>query len=302
MINQGLGQFLTEIARQNINLNGISIYQHGEIIAEQYLASDVPRNIFSASKSFAATAIGILIDEGRLSLADRPVDFFPEHLPGHLSPGYEELNLYHLLTMTSGHARALLKSDERGNIPDPDWIRYVFSQPLVSRPGERFVYSNGSTYLAGCMAEKATGVKLADFAYDRIFKKMDIPYPVWGECPMGHTFAAVMLELRLSDLIKLGLLYLNGGEYLGKRIVSERWVKEATTFKIASKGSGTDENYGYGYQFWLCRYPGVYLAFGRDGQYVIVIPQKDAVIATSADQPNSQRLLDIIWETVLPLL
>ena len=92
------------------------------------------------------------------------------------------------------------------------------------------------------------------------------------------------LELRLSDLIKLGVLFLNGGQFQGKRIISDRWVNEATT----------------GFQFWLCRYPGVYLAFGRDGQYVVVIPQKYAVIATSANEPNSQRLLDIIWDTLLP--
>ncbi len=99
-------------------------------------------------------------------------------------------------------------------------------------------------------------------------------------------------------MMKLGVLYLQGGRYQGKQIVSERWVKEATTFKIASDGADADQRYGYGYQFWLCRHPGVYLAYGRKGQYVIVIPQKDAVIATSADEEDSQKLLNIIWDTI----
>lgn len=302
MMDQALNLFLEQVSKQKVNLNGINIWQHGAVVAQHYLAPDEPRNIYSASKSFAATAIGILIDEGRLHLDDRPVDFFPEHLPEHLEPGYEKLNLHHLLTMSSGHDRALLHEDERSSLTETDYIRFVFSQPLVSMPGERFVYSNGSTYLAGRMAEKAAGVKLIDFAYERMFGPMNIAYPVWEECPMGHTLAASRLRLKLSDMMKLGVLYLNSGVYRGKRIISKQWVDAASTFKIASMGSGEDERYGYGYQFWLCRHPGIYMAYGRRGQYVIVIPHKDAVIATSADEDDAQNVLDIIWNTILPSL
>jgi CubicO group peptidase (beta-lactamase class C family) len=301
-MDQGLSAFLEEIARRKINLFGINIYQHGAMVAQHYLAPDEPRNIYSASKSFAVTAIGILIDEGRLHMEDRPVDFFPEHLPDRLSAGYKKLNLHHLLTMSSGHSRGLLQEDERSNLTETDWIRFVFSQPLVSKPGERFMYSNGSSYLAGCMAEKVSGSKLIDFVYERMFKAMNIPYPVWDECPMGHTFTASRLRLKLSDMIKLGALYLNSGQYQSTQIVSKHWVNTATTRKIASVGSGEDERHGYGYQFWMCRYPDIYLAYGRKGQYIIVLPQKDAVIATSADEERSQSLLNIIWDKILPNL
>ena len=197
MIDQALNLFLEQVSKQKINLYGINVWQHGSVTAQHYLAPEEPRNIYSASKSFAATAIGILIDEGKLSFDDRPVDFFPEHLPERLSQGYEKLNLRHLLTMSSGHARAFLHEDERSNLTETDWIRFVLSQPLVSMPGERFVYNNGCTYLAGCMAEKAVGVKLIDFVYERIFRPMNIAYPIWEECPMGHTLAASRLWLKL---------------------------------------------------------------------------------------------------------
>ena len=305
-MEKALDVFLKTVAEEGINLSGVMVYQHGSTTAK-YLKEDVPRSLYSVTKSFLATAVGILLDEGALCLQDRPVDFFPGHLPDDLGPGYERLTLRHLLTMTSGHGRRLLHEQERRSLEETDWIHFVFSQPLVSVPGERFLYSNGSAYLVGCMAEKAAGAKLKDFLYEKLFVPLKIPFPEWEECPMGHTFAASGLKLRLSDMIKLGILYLNGGSYEGKRIVSKEWVEAATSYKVASSpvstvGTAEDETYGYGYQFWMSRYPGIYRAFGRLGQFVIVAPQRDAVIAASACEENEQRLLDAIWRTVLPVL
>lgn len=302
-----LSAFIDRIEQNHINLYGIIVYQDGSITAEHYFAPDEPRSIYSVSKSFMVTAVGQLLEAGLLRLSDRPADFFPEHLPHDLDPRYRDLTLEHLLTMSSGHRRGLLMGEERKTIRETDWIRFVFSQPLVSGPGEKFMYSNGSSYLAGCMAEKAAGVKLADYLYESVFKTLDIPRPEWDECPMGHTFAASTLKLRLSDMQKLGILYLNEGEYGGRRIVSKDWVKQAASHKIDSrkvsiKGTGADEVFGYGYQFWLCRYPGVYRAAGSYGQFVIVLPEKHAVIATSACEKDHQRILDVIWESLLPEL
>ncbi|MBT3320415.1 MAG: beta-lactamase family protein [Clostridia bacterium] len=303
MTQHAFNLFLEEVEKQNINLYGINIYQHDAVIAKHYLQPDEPRNIYSASKGFAATAIGILIDEGLLSLDDRPVDFFPEHLPNNLNSGYKNLTLSHLLTMSSGHGRGLLQHDERSSISEKDWIRFIFSQPLASNPGDKFMYSSASTYLAGCMAEKVVGAKLIDFVYQRIFRVLDIPYPVWEECPMGHTFAGSRLELKLSDMLKLGVLYLHGGQYNGAHVVSKHWIDTATSYKISTQNqSNTDEKFGYGYQFWMCRYPGIYLAYGLYGQFVIVFAEREAVIATSANEENSQKLLDVIWEFLLPSL
>jgi len=306
-MKQILNAFIEHAEQNKIGIYGISVYKSGSILAEHYFAPDIPRSIYSVSKGFMATAVGRLLDDGRLRLADRPIDFFPHHLPDKIHPGYDKLTLEHLLTMSSGHGRALLHEDERRKTKETDWIRYILSQPLVSQPGERFMYSNSSAYLAGCMAEKAAGVKLIDYLYESVFAPLQISYPAWDECPMGHTFAASTLQLRLSDMIKLGILYLNGGRYEGKQIVPKKWIDAATDFKIASrrvsiKGTGEDERFGYGYQFWLCRFPGVYRAFGRLGQFVIVLPEHDAVIATSAHEQNEQSILDAIWGTVLERL
>ncbi len=302
-----LNSFINHIEKNSINIYGIMIYKNGSIVSEHYFKPDEPRNIYSVSKSFSVTAIGKLIDEGLLHLSDRPIDFFNQQLPVDIYPGYDKLNLEHLLTMSSGHGRAILHEPERKTTKEKDWIRFLLSQPLVSDPGKKFMYSNGSSFLAGCMAEKASGVKLIDYLYETTFAPMGIPYPEWDECPMGHTFAASTLRLKLSDMIKLGILYLNGGEYEGKRLVSKEWVDKATSFKIASekiskKGTGLDEEFGYGYHFWRCSHPGAYRAFGRLGQFVIVIPSSSLVIATSAHEENEQSILDAIWNILLPEL
>ncbi len=302
-----LDSFAEGIRRRGLSVDGIQVIQDGETVGRLLFSEDVPHCVYSAGKGFISTAAGIALDEGLLSLGDRPAEMFGEHLPDRLADGYERITLKHLLTMSSGHDRALLMEKERLQLTETDWIRYFFEQPLVYEPGSKFVYSNASSYLASCMVEKVTGSKLQDFVYERIFKPLDIPWCRWLDCPMGHTFSPTGLYMRLGDLIKLGVLYLGGGEYRGSRVVSGDYVEAATKKQIESSqicpvGEGEDELYGYGYQFWMCRYPGIYRAYGRLGQFVIVVPDRNAVIATLADEPDVQGILDTVWETVLPQL
>ncbi|MFZ5973957.1 MAG: serine hydrolase domain-containing protein [Bacillota bacterium] len=299
--------FLNSLHNRGLSIYGIRVMQDGKIVGSAQIADDIPYSLFSAAKSFMATAAGIAIDEGLLSLQDRPAAMFADHLPDNPAGGYERITLEHLLIMASGHDRALLMEKERAQLKTKDWIRYFFEQPLVYEPGTRFAYSNASSYLAGCMVEEAVGATLQDYAYEKIFRPMDIPYCEWLKCPLGHTFAPTRLYMRIDDLIKLGVLYLGGGEYNGRRIVSGAWVETATQKHIESSqicpiGMGEDERCGYGYQFWMCRYPGVFRAYGRNGQFVIVIPDKKAIVATMADEPDVQAILDAVWEEVLPQL
>lgn len=302
-----INPFLESVQRRGLSVYGIRVMQDGITVGKAQLADDIAYSLFSAAKSFMVTAAGIAIDEGLLTLQDRPADMLSGHLPDNPADGYERITLEHLLVMASGHDRALLMEKEREQLTEKDWIRYFFEQPLVYEPGSTFAYSNASTYIAGCMVEKAVGATLQDFVYEKIFRPMDIPYCEWMKCPLGHTFAPTRLYMRIDDVIKLGVLYLGKGEYSGRRIVSEEWVEKATQKHIESNqispvGTGEDERYGYGYQFWMCRYPGVYRAYGKNGQFVIVIPEKNAVVATMADEPNVQGILDAVWETVLPQL
>lgn len=302
-----IDRFSERILKNGLNVFSVRVLQEGKTVGSAQYAEDIPYSIFSAAKCFMVTALGIAKEEGLLSLRDRPAEVFTGHLPDDLADGYERITLEHLIMMASGHERALLMEKERLQMTAKDWIRFVFEQPLPYEPGSRFTYSNGSAYLAGCMVEKAVGATLQDYVYEKIFRPMDIPYCEWIKCPLGHTFSPTRLYMRIDDMIKLGQLYLGGGEYNGARIVSAGWVEQATrkhveSHQISAKGAGTDELYGYGYKFWMCRYPGVYRAYGRNGQFIIVVPDKKAVVATMAEEPNVQGILDAVWDTVMPQL
>lgn len=299
--------FSNYVAKHDLNMLGIQVIQNDQTVLKQMYQEDIPYSIFSAAKSVMTTLVGIAIDEGQLSLEDKPVDVFENHLPGNLQDGFNDLTLRNLLTMASGHGRAYLMEKERLELSETDFIKYFFSQPLEYAPGEKFVYSNASAYIAGCMVENAVGAKLNDYAYEKLFRPMGIGRCEWLSCPMGHTFAPTRLYMHLSDIIKLGELYLGKGIYEGERLVSQSWVEQASTKKIDSakispSPSGEDELCGYGYQFWMTRFDGVYRAYGRRGQFIIVIPERNAVVATLADEPNVQGILDGIWETILPQL
>ena len=299
--------FINSLQRRRLSVYGIRIIRDGKTVGSAQWAEDIPHSVFSAAKGYLVTAVGIALNDGLLTLKDRPAEYFGGHLPDQLADGYERITLEHLLVMASGHDRALLMKKDREVITGKDWIRYFFEQPLPYEPGTRFAYSNASSYIIGCMVQKAVGATLQDYVYEKIFSPMDIPYCEWMKCPLGYTFAPSGLYMCLDDLSKLGELYLGGGEFRGRRIVSADWVEKATqnhipSNRISSRGTGEDEFHGYGYQFWMCRYPGVYRAFGSGGQFVIVVPDKNAIVATMGDEPDAQGILDAIWENVLPQL
>ncbi len=302
-----MDDFIQRVKAEGLNVYGIRVIQDGNTVGSAQFADDIPYSVFSAAKSFMVTAVGIAVDDGLLALSDRPVDVFSDHLPDDLDERYGRLTLEHLLMMASGHGRALLMEKERLQLTERDWIRYTFEQPLVSDPGTKFQYSNASAYLAGVMVEKAAGATIQDYLYEKLFRPMGVPYPEWGKCPLGHTFTPTRLYLRIDDMAKLGLLYLNKGEWETGRILSAGWVEEATRKHIDSNhvtpaGPVEDEYCGYGYQFWMCRYPGVYRAFGREGQHIVVVPDRNAVVAVLAEEPKALAILEAVWDTVLPRL
>ena len=236
------------------------------------------RNIYSHTKTFASTAVGIAVDEGLLSLQDRVSECFPEYFENTDDPKKLDITLEDVLTMRSGFGTPLLMGvgSNGRTVAYPDWLGYVLSHPLKHVPGTVFTYSNGDTYLAGRMLEKKTGVTLQDYIYGRYMRRAGISYPVWEHDPQGHTFPASSLYLNISDQLKLGQLYLNGGMLNGERIISEKWVELASTPKLF-----TADGTGYGYQIWI--YPPefgrVFRADGAYGQITAVLPEKGLAVS-----------------------
>lgn len=281
MMKQWADAFIRRVDGEGLPVLAFVACQGSASAACHYWAEDVARNIYSHTKSYMSTAVGMAIADGVLSLEDGVADFFPQALPERPDDRLLGITLRHLLTMSSGFGEEFLMSPGRGNGEGaPDYVRYLFSQPIRHTPGSKFCYSNGDSYLAGRMVEARVGMTLRDYLDKRLFRPLDIPYPTWEHCPMGHTFGASSLQLRITDMMKLGTLYLNSGKWNGKQLVEPSWIAQATAAQISTPvHEGNPWNYAYGFQFWPSPYPSAYRADGMYGQITMVLPQAEAVIA-----------------------
>ena len=306
-----LNSFIDTVNEKKINMDAVMVIQNGDVLGLHRFSNDIEHNVFSITKSYTSTAVGMAIDDGLLKLTDKPCEFFPDILPADADPRWQKVTLEHLLTMTSGHGKPHLMSKERKMLwgqteesVDPavkaEWLLYAFSRPMVYEPGEVMSYGNLAPYVAGRMVEKAVGCSMEDFLFERFWQPTGVKRPRWLTDNSGHSFAASDLYLDIRDQIKLGQLYLGEGEYEGKRYLSKAWAQTATSFHVPSHsispaGYSIDEEVGYGYYFWMCYVPGTYRAYGREGQFVMVIPHRNAVIATQAMHSNVQQIMDAIW-------
>ncbi len=311
-----LNSFVRASQEKQIDLDAVMVIQDGITLGLQRLDDMIYHNVFSIAKSFLVTGIGMAVDEGLLSLEDKPVDMFKEYLPEGYDKRWDKVTLIHLMTMTSGHGQPFLMAAERKKLKDvnsdyseaakKEWLVHAFSCPMSYEPGEKFSYGNLAPYVAGRMLEKAVGMSVCDYLYQKLWEPMHVKKPHWGTDPAGHTFPASDLYLDIADMIKLGELYLKDGVYEGRRYLSSEWVQAATGMQVDSSvinppGYGDDELCGYGYYFWH-NSKGGFRAYGREGQFVIVLPEKKAVIATQAMHHNVQDVLDLVWEHIEPQL
>ncbi|MDR1107998.1 MAG: beta-lactamase family protein [Spirochaetaceae bacterium] len=283
--------FVDAINRLSLKVEGILALQHGEEIARYCWIPEAPRPVYSVSKSFTSLAVGMAIDEGKLSLKDRVLDAFPGRVKNP-PPRLAGLTLEHLLTMSRGHPE----------FSRPATVDEALSQPLTTDPGIAFVYDNGSTFLASAMVSAATGQRVRDFLARRLFTPLDIPEPVWEESADGYSLGATGLELSTGSLARFGQLLLRRGNWQGRQLLSASWIDTATRAHITTKTQKTaDYDLGYGYGFWNCRHGG-YRADGKNGQYVVVLPGEDAVIAITSDEENMAPILYAVWDHILPAL
>jgi CubicO group peptidase (beta-lactamase class C family) len=286
-----INSFVSTIEKQKLPCEGIIVLQHGKKIAEHRWIPESPRNIFSVSKSFVSIAVGMAVDRGKLSLASRLVDVFPK-LASKPGKRLSALTLEHLLTMTRGY-----KAFSR-----PATVAEALEQPLTYQPGARFVYDNASTFLASAMFTFSMGLTVREFLLDALFRPLGMPDPEWPETSDGHTVGATDLVLTTSDLANFGQFLLQRGEWKGKQLVSPGWIDCAGRPHIKTGWPKPDRDLGYGFCFWLCRH-GAYRADGKDGQFVVVYPLKDAVIAINSNEPvDPYPILYAVWDEILPLL
>jgi CubicO group peptidase (beta-lactamase class C family) len=310
----GILAFLEAV--KGLELHSFLLYRAGAVVAEGYwhpYAADIPHAQHSATKSWNATAIGLLIGDGRLNLTDKVVSFFPDDLPAIVSDNLAAMTVQDLLTMRSGHRTGISGGEWRGS--KESWVRAFLREPVPDRPGESFIYSSGSSYMLSAIATKVTGQRVAELMAEKVFRPLEMGAIGWDVSPEGFNTGGNGLTCVTEDVAKFGALYLADGIWNGTRILPEGWVKEASSPFVTDAWLGTLDGKrflpresasramgGYGYQWWLT--PGVgYRASGVYGQLCIILPQHDAVIVTTAAvPPREPSLLPIILQHLLPAL
>ena len=293
-------QAFVEAADKELDsLHSFMLVRHGQVVAEGWwapYAPESPHMLFSLSKSFTSTAVGLAIAEGKLSLDDEVLKFFPEDAPPSPSANLKSMRVRDLLRMSTG------QQAEPARTPDEPWTRTFLAQPVPFKPGTHFLYNTSGTYMLSAIVQKATGMTVLDYLKPRLFGPLGIEHPTWETSPQGISTGGFGLSIRTEDIARFGQLYLQKGRWEGQQLVPEPWVAAATALQTSNGSSPkSDWDQGYGYQFWRCRH-GAYRGDGAFGQYCIVLPEQDAVIAITSGLKDMQAVLDLVWDKLLPAL
>lgn len=283
-------------ACDEIRVHSVAVLRHGKMIAEgsfRPYSAAYPHMMFSLSKSVTGMAVGMAVQDGLLSLNEKIIDIFSDKGVLLRSPRINNITVLHLLNMTSG-----IRFNEVGSVVERDWVRAFLQSDCSFEPGAEFSYNSMNSYLLSAIVRKKTGVGLKEYLTPRLFEPLGIPEVTWETCPMGIEKGGWGLYLRVGDMAKLGQLFLQHGRWnvngTEKQLLPEQWVTESTRMQITTRES--DHSGSYGYQLWDFNAKDAYQFNGVFGQYVIVLPERDMVVAMTSGSQNlfSDRSSDIV--------
>ena len=285
-------------------LHSMMLLRHGRVIAEGWWAPyrrEDPHLLFSLSKSFASTGIGLAVAEGRLSLDGTVLEFFPDDAPAEPSANLTAMRVRDLLSMSTGHHAEAIEAFPYTD-PAVSQTRVFLSLPVAHKPGTHFVYNTPASYMLSAIVQQVTGTTLLEYLRPRLFEPLGIKNPRWEATPHGLSVGGFGLSITTEDIARFGQLYLQRGLWNRQRLLPDAWV-EAATARQVSNGSNPDSDWdqGYGFQFWRSRH-GTYRGDGAFGQYCIVIPQHDAVVVFTAGTRDMGAIQNLVWKHLLPAM
>jgi Beta-lactamase len=301
----GILRFINVAEKSRNELHSFMLLRHGKVIAEGWwnpYHRSLRHSLYSASKTFTSTAVGFAIQENRLKLNDKVISFFAHELPDSISPNLAVLTVRDLLIMAGGQDPESTPVVGKSK----NWVKVFLATPIVKKPGTEFLYNSMGTFMLSAIVQKVTGQKVIDYLKTKLFDPLGITGMDWEENLMSVNTGGWGLRIKTEDMAKVGQLYLQKGMWNGNQILPADWIEEATTGKIfrnpqlaQSKKDSSDWDQGYGYQIWRCRHH-AYRADGAYGQYIIVLPDLDAVMVIQSETPDMQNELNLVWDYLLP--
>ncbi|HEX9109484.1 MAG TPA: serine hydrolase, partial [Longimicrobiales bacterium] len=284
-------------------MNSFMLLRHGNVVAEGWWApydARTPHVLYSLSKSFTSTAVGLAASEGKLSIYDPILKFFPEDAPANPSANLRAMRIHDLLRMSTGHqTEAQLGLAPGGSDP---WTKIFLAHPVPFTPGTHFLYNTPATYMLSAVVQKVTGQTVLDYLEPRLWQPLGIEKPTWDTSPQGIDAGGYGLRLRTEDIAKFGQMLLQKGMFNGRQVVPAAWIEAATSLQTANGGDpNSDWNQGYGYQFWRTRHH-AFRGDGAFGQYCIVLPDLDAVLVITSGVRDMGAVMNLAWDRLLPAM
>jgi CubicO group peptidase (beta-lactamase class C family) len=311
-------------------LSGIEVWQDGYKPSGAWIngtSSDTRHQMWSVTKTFTGMAIGMAIDEGKVSLSDKVEDMFPDEISAAGITGEElervkKLTVKELLTMTDGHEEdatitaakryslSLLKYFKTGHDYSEDMPEVVtnilndidktlpqlfFDADFTEDPGDEFVYDTFASCLLAEILLQKTGLDIHEYLDSRLLEPLGFGSSLTWDKIQGSSAGGWGLHLTTDEMITFGRLLLDGGEWDGQQLIPASWVSSALSEQVdfGNSGSYGYSTTGYGYQIWHIK--DGWLCSGLFGQYIAILPTKKAVIALTTDFP-------LTTATLLPLI
>jgi CubicO group peptidase (beta-lactamase class C family) len=297
--SQAILNFLQRIDAERICMHGFLLVRRNKIAAEGYWApwsAERKHRMYSISKSFVSLAVGMMVDEGRLTLEDRVAAYFPDKLPEKLHPWLAASTVRDLLTMATAHSRTSYTRD------DPDWVWTFFNQTPSHPPGTLFSYDTAATVVLTATVERLAGMPFLDYMRPRFLERIGFSADAWCiRTPEGGSWGGSGVICTLRDLARVALACLNGGMWGDERVLPAEYVRAATARQIDNAIQG---NHGYGYQIWREKENGFSFR-GMGSQYAICFPDKEFLFTCIADTqgaPAGSAIPAVMWEEIYPRL
>ncbi|AGZ45114.1 beta-lactamase [Actinoplanes friuliensis DSM 7358] len=298
----GIEAFVAAVAAlDDAELHSLMVVRHGHVVAERWwepYAAQTPHLLYSLSKSFTSTALAFAVAEGLVDLDATVLSYFPEFDARVTDARSRAIRVRHVAAMASGHDDETL--DRARVAGDGDLVLGLLLLPPEREPGTFFAYNQPCTYALSAIVQRVSGGSLTDFLRPRLFDPLGISGYGWRKDRLGREIGYAGLYAPTEAIAKLGQLYLRNGEWDGRQLLSPEWVEEATRAHVATVRPEPDWDQGYGFQFWRARHG--YRGDGAFGQFMVVLPEADAVVAITSQSPDMQGVLDALWSHLLPAL
>ena len=305
IFSNAVTKFINNINLENIPLHSFILYHNNKIISEIYYPpfnQNSLQEMCSITKSFVSLGIGILANKGAINLDDCIVKYFNEYIYTTPHPWLSSMTIRHMLSMQSCHSSTTYKKDLT-----QDWVKSFFTTPPDRQPGTGFSYDTSSTHTLCALVEKISGMPLLDFLRQEFLNFIDFSKEAYiKKDPFGVSIGGSGLMAKSTDILKLGILIMNNGIYDNKQLLPQWYLKEAVSQQVSTINQPyTDEQQGYGYQFWRFSHNG-YGCYGMGGQFLLCYPHHNLICVTTTSPTNPkgthQLILNSIYANIFPYL